>query len=31
MLDPLQMAEMPKLDTFDEEFGQDPAAVVRRR
>jgi hypothetical protein len=30
-LDPLQTAEMPKLDTFDEEFGQDPAAVVRRR
>src|SRR5437773_2311944 len=33
MSDPLQTAEMPKLDTFDEEFGQDPAAVVggRRR
>ena len=31
MSDPLQTAEMPKLDTFDEEFGPDPAAVVRRR
>src|SRR5437762_3122236 len=29
----LQAAEMPKLDSFDEEFGQDPIAVagVRRR
>jgi hypothetical protein len=31
MSDPLQTAEMPKLDTFDEEFDQDPAAVMRRR
>jgi hypothetical protein len=31
MSDPLQTAEMPKLDTFDEEFGQDPAALVRWR
>jgi len=33
MSDSLQAAEMPKLDAFDEEFGQDPVAVagVRRR
>jgi uncharacterized protein HemX len=33
MSDSLQAAEMPKLDAFDEEFGQDPVALtsVRRR
>src|SRR5262249_4689975 len=33
MSDSLQAAEMPKLDAFDEEFGQDPvaAASVRQR
>jgi hypothetical protein len=33
MSDSWQAAEMPKLDAFDEEFGQDPVAVagVRRR
>jgi TolA-binding protein len=31
MSDSLQAAEMPKLDAFDEEFGQEPAAIARRR
>jgi hypothetical protein len=31
MSDSLQAAEMPKLDAFDEEFGQDPVAVARVR
>jgi uncharacterized protein HemX len=31
MSDSLQAAEMPKLDAFDEEFGQEPAASARGR
>jgi septal ring factor EnvC (AmiA/AmiB activator) len=31
MSDSLQAAEMPKLDAFDEEFGQDPVAVASVR
>jgi hypothetical protein len=31
MSDSLQAAEMPKLDAFDEEFGQDPVAVASGR
>jgi len=31
MSDSLQAAEMPKLDAFDEEFGQEPDAIARRR
>jgi hypothetical protein len=31
MPDPLQAAEMPKLDAFDEEFGQDSNTAVRGR
>jgi hypothetical protein len=31
MSDSLQAAEMPKLDAFDEEFGQEPGAIARRR
>jgi hypothetical protein len=31
MSDGLHWAEMPRLDAFDEEFGQDPAAIQRGR
>src|SRR5262245_66649135 len=31
MSDPLQAAEMPQLDAFDEEFGQDSRVAVRGR
>jgi hypothetical protein len=31
MADRLHWAEMPRLDAFDEEFGQDPAAIQRGR
>jgi hypothetical protein len=31
MSDPLQGAEMPMLDAFDEEFGQDSSVAVRGR
>jgi septal ring factor EnvC (AmiA/AmiB activator) len=31
MSDSLQAAEMPKLDAFDEEFGQDPVAIANVR
>jgi hypothetical protein len=31
MSDPLQAAEVPKLDAFDEEFGQDSTTAVRGR
>jgi hypothetical protein len=31
MSDPLQAAEMPMLDAFDEEFGQDSSVAVRGR
>ena len=29
MPDNFDVAEMPRLDAFDEEFGQDPAAILR--
>jgi hypothetical protein len=31
MSDPLQAAEVPKLDALDEDFGQDSTTAVRGR
>jgi hypothetical protein len=31
MLGTFDMAEMPRLDAFDDEFGQDPLAVQREQ
>src|SRR5262249_41475834 len=31
MSDGLHWAEMPRLDAFDEEFAQDPGAILRER